>query len=104
MLVSFAIASLSYIDAHASACSASKFMTEYALQELACIEMKEKEAMANLTRINLTLSHSLTQALETILVLSKQLHALKDQAKSKTPTTEIPVMEKKTRDTKSKYY
>ena len=35
--------------------------------------MKEKEAMVNLTSIYLTLSQSLTQAQETILVISKQL-------------------------------
>ena len=38
--------------------------------------MKENEAMENLAIINLTLSQSLTQAQETILVLSKQLQTL----------------------------
>ena len=33
-----------------------------ALQALACAEMEYKEAMANLTRINLTLSQSLTKS------------------------------------------
>ena len=43
------------------------------LQALACEAMEDKEAMANLTSINLTLLQSLTQAQETMLVLSKQL-------------------------------
>ena len=43
------------------------------LQALLCAAMKDKEAMANFTIINLTLYQSLTQAQETILVLSKQL-------------------------------
>ena len=43
------------------------------LQALTCAAMEDKEAMANLTSINLTLLQSLTQAQETILVLSKQL-------------------------------
>ena len=38
-----------------------------ALQALACTSMKDKEVMANLTRINLILSQSLTQSQETIL-------------------------------------
>ena len=46
------------------------------LQSLACVAMEYKEAMANLTSINLTLSQSLTQAQETIFVLSKQIQAL----------------------------
>ena len=50
--------------------------TADALQALACSEMEDKEAMANLTIINLTLSQSLAQAQETIFVLSKQLQAL----------------------------
>ena len=47
-----------------------------ALQALSCAAMKDKEAMANLTSINLTLSKSLTQAQEKILVLSNKLQAL----------------------------
>ena len=42
-----------------------------ALQALACAAIEYKEAMANLTSTKLTLSQSLTQAQETILVLSK---------------------------------
>ena len=60
--------------------------------------------MANLTSINLTLSQSLTQSQETILVLSKQLHALQVQTKAKTPTTKITVLDKKTKDATSKCY
>ena len=50
--------------------------TADALQALACAEMEDNEAMENLTTINLTLSQSLTQAQEKILVLSKKLQAL----------------------------
>ena len=57
------------------------------LQELTCAATEDKEAMANLTSINLTLSHSLTQAQETIFVLSKQLQAQKVHTKSKTQST-----------------
>ena len=39
------------------------------LQALVYAEMEDKEAMADLTSINLTVSQSLTQAQETILVL-----------------------------------
>ena len=46
--------------------------------------MEDKEAMENLTSINLTMSQSLTQAQETIMVLSKQLQALQTQEKAKT--------------------
>ena len=38
----------------------SQFNTEYALQALSCAAMEDKEAIANLTSINLTLSQSLT--------------------------------------------
>ena len=50
--------------------------TADALKALACVVMEDKEAMANLTIINLTLSQSLTQAKETILMLSKKLQTL----------------------------
>ena len=60
--------------------------------------------MVNLICINLTLSQSLMQAQDTIVVLSKQLQALQTQAKVKTPTSEIPVLDKKTKETKSKCY
>ena len=53
--------------------------------------------MAKLTNINLTLSQSLTQAQETILVLSKQLQALQVQTKTKTPATKITALDKKPR-------
>ena len=56
-----------------------------ALQALACAAMEDKEAMANLTSINLTLSKILTQAQETILVLSKQLQALQVHTKKTQP-------------------
>ena len=51
-------------------------MTTDALQELACAEMEDKEAMVNLTSIHVTLYQSLNQAQEKILVLPKQLQAL----------------------------
>ena len=77
-------------------------MTADALQALTCVSMEDKYVMDNLTSINLTLSKILTQAQKKILVLSKQLQALQDQAKANTSTTERPVLDKKTRDTKSK--
>ena len=47
--------------------------TADALQALACAAMEYKEAMVNLNSINPTLSHSLNQAQEIILVFSKPL-------------------------------
>ena len=74
------------------------------LQTLACAAMGKKEVMANLTSINLTLSQCLTQSRETIMVLPKQLQALQTQANANTLTTEIPVLENSTKETKSKCY
>ena len=54
----------------------TQVITVDALQALSWSAMYDKEAMVNLTSINLTLSQSLTQAQETVLVLSKQLQAL----------------------------
>ena len=71
--------------------------TTDALQVLACAAMEDNEEMANLTSINLTFSQILTQAQETILVLSKQLQALKVQNKTKTPTTKRTSLDKKTK-------
>ena len=79
-------------------------MTADAPQALACEAMEDKESMKNLTSIKLTLSQSLTKAQEKISVLSKQLQELHAQARTKTPTTEKPVLENKTRDTKLKCY
>ena len=79
-------------------------MSVVVLKALACAAMEDQEAMANLNSVNLTLSQSLTQAQETVLVLSKQLQALQDQSNSKKPTTDQPVMYKKTRDKKLKSY
>ena len=45
--------------------------------------MEDKEAMENLSRINLPLSKSLTQAQQTILVLSMKLQALQIHTKEK---------------------
>ena len=75
-------------------------MTADALEAFACAAMEDKESMANLTSINLTLSQSLTQAQEKMLVLSKQLQALQAQANSKTPTTDKQLVENNTRDAK----
>ena len=57
--------------------------------------MEDKEAMVNLTSINLTLSQSLTQAQETVLVLSKQLHVLKVHTKTKTPASKRTALDQK---------
>ena len=46
------------------------------LQALTSEAVKDKEAMANLASINITLYQSLTKAQETMLVLSKQLKVL----------------------------
>ena len=70
-------------------------MTAYALQALANETMEDKEEMENLTSINLTLSQSLTQSQETMLVLSKQLQALQAQTNSKNLATEKPATDKK---------
>ena len=64
--------------------------------------MEDKEAMANLTSIKLTLSQSLTQAQETIMMISNRLQALHNQKKS--TTKDIPVMENKAKETKYKWY
>ena len=64
--------------------------------------MEDKKAMANLFSINLTLYQSLTQAQQTILVLSKQLQYLQAQSKANKPTTKRTAMDNKTRDKKPK--
>ena len=56
--------------------------------------MKDKEEMVNLTSINITLSQSLTQAQEKMLMISKQLQALQVQTKTKTPATKITSLDK----------
>ena len=66
--------------------------------------MEDKEVMANLTSINLTLSQSLTQAQETILVLYKQLQALQVQTKSKTLAKKRTALDKKKKEAKLKCY
>ena len=76
--------------------------TVYALQALECAEMEDKGEMTNLTIINLILSQSLTQAQETIMVLSNQLHSLQTQANAKTPTIKRPVLDKNTKVDKLK--
>ena len=75
-----------------------------ALQELACAAMEDKEAMANLNITSLPLSQSLTQAQETLFVLSKQLQALQVYTRSKTPATKIIELDNKTKDVKYKCY
>ena len=60
--------------------------------------------MENLTRIYLTLYQSLTQAQETILVLSEQLQALQVLTKTKTSATKRTALDPKTKDAKSKCY
>ena len=76
--------------------------TANALQALECASMEEKEAMATLTSINLILSQSLTQAQETMLVLSKQLQALQVHTKTKKPATKRTALDQRTKDAKSK--
>ena len=75
-----------------------------ALQALACAAIEDKEAMANLTSINLTLSHSLTQSQDTILVIYKQLQAIQVHTKAKTPSTKRTTLYQKTKDAKLKCY
>ena len=53
-----------------------QMITVDALQALANATMEDKEEMSNLTSINLTLSQSLTQPQEPILVLSEHLQTL----------------------------
>ena len=74
------------------------------MQALACAAMEDKEAMVNLASINLTLSQSLTQAQEKILVLPKKLQALKVHTKENTPYTNRTVLDQKTKDAKLKCY
>ena len=78
--------------------------TANALQALAFEEMEDKEAMANLTSINLPLSQSLMQAQEKILEISKEIQALHTHEKAKIPTAEIPLLNNNTKETKSKCY
>ena len=66
--------------------------------------MEDKEAMANLTSTNLTLSKNLTQAQEKLLVISEQLQALQVQTKRKIPATNRTALYNKTKDSKSKCY
>ena len=82
----------------------SKVNTTDALQELACAAMEDKEAMANLFSINLTLSQSLSQSKEKILMLSKQLQALQVHTKIKTPATKRAELYPKTKDAELKCY
>ena len=82
----------------------SQVNTADALQALACAAMEDKEAMPNLTSINLTLSQSLTQAQETILVISKQLQALQFHTKAKILSTKRTALDQKTKDAKLKCY
>ena len=78
--------------------------TADATQSLICAEMEDKEEMANLASINLTLYKVLTQAQETMLVLSKELKELHTKAKANTLTTDKTVLDKKKKETKSKCY
>ena len=66
--------------------------------------MEDKEAMANLTSIYLTLFQSHTQAQETLLFISNKLQELQSQLKAKKPTTEKMVLDKNKRENKSKIY
>ena len=79
-------------------------MTVCALQALSNSTLEDKEAMENLTTISLILSHSLTQAQESILALSKNLNTLQSQMNTKKPKTGKPSTYKKKRYNKSKNY
>ena len=61
-----------------------------------------KDAMENLTSINLTLSQNLDQAQEAILALYKQMHAIQTHMNNKKTTTEKPVTDNNKRYNKSK--
>ena len=65
---------------------------------------KEWSFQKPITPQSQTLSQSLNQAQETILVLSKQLQALQVQTKAKTPTIKKTELDKKTKEAKSKCY
>ena len=54
----------------------AQMMTAYALQAFANETMEDKEAMENLTSINIKLSQSLNQVQEATLVLSKHLRTI----------------------------
>ena len=82
----------------------SQVNTVDALQALAYSAMEYREAMEILTSIILTLSQSLTQAQETILVLSKQLQSLQVHTNRKTPSTKRTALDQKSKDVKSKCY
>ena len=66
-----------------------------ALKSLVNETMEDKNEMSNLTSINLKLSQSITQAQETILVLSKHIQALQAHTNSKKPATEKPATDNK---------
>ena len=68
-----------------------------ALKALACSAMEDKEAMANLTSINLTLSQIPTQAQKKMLVLSEQLQALQVHTKENTLSTKRTAPDQKPR-------
>ena len=57
--------------------------TADALKALACAAMEDKEALANLTSINLALSHILTQAQENILVIFQATSGTTSPSKNK---------------------
>ena len=59
----------------------AKVNTADALKALTFSAMEDKEAMAKLTSIKLTLSQSLMKAQYTIMVISKQLQALQVHSK-----------------------
>ena len=77
-------------------------MTADALQELANETMEDNEATGKPTIINLTLSQSLTQAQETILVLYMQIQTLQAHINSKKPEINKPETDKKKISTSQK--
>ena len=79
----------------------SQVNTTDALKSLIFAATEDKEAMENLTSTNLTLSQSLNQSQEKILVLSKKLQALQDHTKTKTPSTKRTALYPKTKANRS---
>ena len=79
-------------------------MTEDALQVFPNEKIEYKEAMSILTRIDLTISQSLTQSQETLLVITKQLQLLQAHTSSNKPSTEKLETDKKQHLNKSKSY
>ena len=82
----------------------AKVNTADALKALTFSAMEDKEAMAKLTSINLTLSQSLMKAQYTIMVISKQLQAFHTKTNTITRTKKRLVINNNTKENKLKCY